>query len=101
MMSKLQIQKETVFSSDLDTQSKGSDLILEICKKVNAKKYLSGRDGRNYLDKISFDENNIEIAYQNFRHPTYQQYQGGFVSNMSIIDLYFNYGEGSTRIILE
>ena len=45
--------------SEISTVQKGSDLILEICKKSNVKKYLSGPNGKNYLNEKSFKKNNI------------------------------------------
>jgi hypothetical protein len=66
---------------------------------MHTSQYLSGRDGRNYLDKQSFIENGIEVIYQDFKHPIYSQFHGQFISNMSITDLYFNHGRGSIDII--
>lgn len=97
-MKKLDIEREWCLSSSLGTSSSGKDLILEICEKENAKCYLSGRDGKKYLDELSFEEKNISIIYQDFIHPEYCQFQGGFESFMSIADLYFNYGSGSLKL---
>ena len=59
----------------------GSDLILEICKQVNAEKYISGPDGRNYLRAGDFKSNGIEVQYHDFRHPEYEQGPGDFLSH--------------------
>ena len=98
-MEKLDIKRECCKASSLDTQKGGSNLILEICKKMNATKYLSGCDGKNYLNEKDFVAESIEVIYQNFRHPIYTQLHGEFMPAMSIADIYFNHGPESTAII--
>lgn len=98
-MEKLEIKRDICLASSLETKHTDSQLILEICRKMNTSQYLSGRDGRNYLDEKSFIASGIEIIYQDFKHPAYSQFHGHFMPNMSIIDLYFNHGRGSIDII--
>lgn len=98
-MNKLGIAREYVLSSSLATEHSGSQLILEICRKLKAGRYLSGRDGRNYLQEKDFALNGIDIVYQDFKHPVYAQLHGGFMTNMGIADVYFNHGRGSIDII--
>ena len=86
-------------ASSLDTHKSGSDLILEICQKMNATEYLSGRDGRNYLVEEDFIESDIDVFYQDFKHPVYRQIHGQFISAMSVADMFFNCGEDSVTII--
>lgn len=83
-----------VFSSDLRVTGTKSELVLNICKKLGASGYYSGRTGSTYLDFSSFERAGIEIQVQNFRHPLYNQRfcKTGFISNLSVIDLLFNHG---------
>lgn len=97
--SELGIKTKTILSSDLRIKETGSKKLLEICKKVNATSYLSGKMGKSYLDEDFFKESQINIIYDNFLHPTYDQIQGDFLPNMSIIDLLFNMGEESKKLI--
>ena len=76
-----------------------SDLIVKMCESVEAKNFIFGILGRDYMDKKTFDDNNINYYFQNFEHPKYEQIQGGFVSNMSSIDLLFNHGDDSIEIL--
>ena len=41
-----------------------SQKIFEICKKLNADEYISGPEGKNYLDKSLFN-NKIKVTYFN------------------------------------
>jgi len=74
-----------------------SDLILNMCKVVNAKTFIFGAQGRDYIEKDKF--NQVEYRFQNFNHPTYKQIHGDFMSHMSFIDLLFNYGDNSVNIL--
>jgi hypothetical protein len=74
-----------------------SDLILNMCKVVNAKTFIFGEQGRNYIEKEKFDS--IQYRFQNFKHPVYEQMHGDFISHMSFIDLLFNHGKNAVKIL--
>ena len=99
IMNTLNIKTKIIKSSDLKPASKKSDLILELCKIVDAKKYISGPFGREYLDEKSFDREGIKIDYHEYIHPTYTQHNNDFIPNMSVIDLLFNEGNDSLNIL--
>ena len=77
----------------------GSDLVLEICLKTKADIYISGPDGRDYMDIDRFNQRGIKIVHHDFKHPVYPQLFDGFVSHMSIIDLIANMGPKSSHIV--
>ena len=88
-----ELNTKFVNQSEISTTEKGSDLILEICKKVNAVKYLSGPNGKNYLNETSFDKNNIEIEYLKNELPNYYPQQHpkiGFINDISALDFILN-----------
>ena len=95
----LDINTETVFSSDLKINSNGSEKLCQICMKLKADTYLSGELGKNYLDLKLFENNQIKIIFEEFKHPTYSQMNLKFLPNMSIIDLLFNEGDNSINIL--
>lgn len=99
LMKELQIKTKTIFSSELGISDKGSDRILNICKKLGADVYLSGILGSDYLNLKNFEENNIKVQFQNFQHPVYEQYYKPFLPNMSSIDLIFNEGKNAPKIL--
>ena len=96
----LNIKTKIVKSSDLSISSKKSDLILDLCQHLNADKYISGVEGKYYLDAKSFKKEKINVEFQNYQHPVYQQLNGSFISHMSVIDLLFNEGPNSNEIIM-
>lgn len=62
-MKQLNLNTEIVFASELDVYGDKSELLANICKKLNATTYLSGPSGKDYLDLSYF--NNIKIQYHN------------------------------------
>lgn len=48
---------------------KGSELILNLCKETGATTYLSGPQGRNYLDVPAFEQAGIHITYHDYEPP--------------------------------
>lgn len=99
LMKELQIKTKTIFSSELGISDKGSNRILNICKKLGADVYLSGILGSDYLNLKNFEENNIKVQFQNFQHPVYEQYYKPFLPNMASIDLIFNEGKNAPKIL--
>ncbi len=75
---------------------------LSICLKLNADGYLSGDGAGDYLDAEEFRRQGITVTYTNFRHPDlYPQLYGDFVSHLAVIDLLFNCGPESMKIIYQ
>lgn len=84
-----------------------SDLIRTMCDSCNANTFVFGTMGTTYIDWTKFEKwagqtsNDKPIAvFQKFKHPTYTQYHGDFVSNMSFIDALFNCGSQSENLII-
>ena len=87
------------FSSNYDFKEKKSDLVLEICKKFKATKYLSGPFGRSYLEECNFNKMGIEIVYDDYIHPVYSQRSESFIPYLSALDLLANCGDKSLGIL--
>ena len=89
----LGIKTKFLLSSELDVEGKSNERLVNICKKIGADTYLSGKGAvDSYLDKNMFTKNNIKVEIQDFHYPTYKQLWGEFVPNLSILDILFNYG---------
>jgi len=99
LLGALDIRTEVVFSSDLRLSGAKSDLVQEICRQVGASAYISGPFGRSYLDQNAFVDAGIEVLFHDYTHPEYRQVHSGFEPNMSVVDLIFNHGSESRRIL--
>lgn len=85
----LKISTPLVKSSELSVHGSKSELILNLCKKVGATSYLSGANGKNYLDIEKFVSSGVNVEFQDFLQPNYQQCYVGFEPFMSVIDALF------------
>jgi len=100
LLDKIGIKKKIILTSGLGIKNKSSEALLEISIKLNAKTYISGIDGENYLDKEIFNKAKIDVEFQKYKHPKYTQLWGGeFEPFMSVLDLLFNEGPNSLNII--
>lgn len=84
------ITTPVVRASDLQVNGKKSDLVLAICQHLGAKGYLSGPQGRDYLDVSSFESNGVDVSFHEFAHPVYPQLHGDFLPAMSVVDYWMN-----------
>lgn len=96
----LGLDKKIVNASDLKVHGKSTELLIQIVKQVNGETYLSGSGGTKYQEEDTFVREGIGLQYCGFVHPIYPQQWGDFIPNLSIIDLLFNCGPSSQRILL-
>jgi len=96
----LEIDTPIIRSSEIQGASglKG-DKIINICKALQAPIYLSGTGAKAYNDEKQFEENQIRLVYQEFKHPSYPQLWGDFIPNLSVLDLLFNCGPKSKELL--
>lgn len=85
----LKIDTKIIQSSDLGINQKKSFKIFEICKKLNADEYVSGPEGKNYLDKSLF-KNKIKLSYFN-NDEIYKTFERDLIK-YSIIQSFSFYG---------
>lgn len=93
------IETKIVYSSDLGITTVKDVLVLDICRTLGADAYVSGPFGRDYLDPEAFGKENIALYFHDYVHPEYRQAFAGFEPYMSAIDLLFNHGPDSLRIL--
>ncbi len=94
----LRIETPMVRASTLSAKGKATELLVNLCQEMKADRYLSGPDGRNYLELSRFDDAGILVEFHEFKHPDY----GGlnFQPYLSTLDLVMNHGPESRRFIV-
>ena len=97
----LGISTPIIYSHNLKIETKKSTLVLDIGQSQNATKYISGINGKDYLEAEVFKENNISVTYQSYKHPIYQQKDSQFTPYLSVLDLLFYQGPESLTILRE
>lgn len=96
----LNITTELLLESDfqIDFGNKNARNV-NITSHLNGDVYLSGTGAQVYNDRSEFEAQQIQLVYQNFKHPVYPQRWGDFQPNLSIIDMLFNCGPETIHII--
>lgn len=83
-----QIKTPCVFSSALNVTSKNKmDRIIEICRAVGATRLYDGQAAKEFIDTEYFAGAGIQVEFQNYQHPIYDQEGEGFIPYLSAIDL--------------
>jgi hypothetical protein len=72
---------------------------VNITSYFNADTYYSGSAAKDYLDESLFEKQGIQVKYQNYIHPVYDQLNNGFIPYMSIIDLLFHHGKECIEVL--
>jgi hypothetical protein len=102
LLAVMDINVEIIHAEDMGLEGTKSDLVLDMCKKLDANVYIFGAQGEDYADKEAFERAGIGLYFQKYNHPTYPQLWGQFQPYMSIIDLLFNVGaDKAKKIIME
>lgn len=94
------LAKPLLKSSTLGLTSLKNELLIDICKAVHATEFLTGSvAAHTYLDFTAFEGNGIRVGVHRFLHPEYRQIGAGFIPNLSVVDLLFNYGPDGHDVI--
>jgi hypothetical protein len=101
VIEKIDIKIEILHSSDLNISSTKSQKILDICKKINATEYITGKGSIDYLKLEDFDKENIKINQNILFTNKYIQQNKSFVSDLSILDIMFNHNFEEIKKIIQ
>ena len=67
-----------------------TDELIDLCDKVECDTYLSGPQGRGYLEQDKFGAAWLNLEFHDYQGPVYEQLHGEFVPNLSILDMWMN-----------
>lgn len=85
----LNIETTLIYSSIIKKNNtlKAQDKIIDICKELNAARYINAVGGQNLYDKKMFEEHSIGLNFIETMPFEYKQFKNQFVPNLSIIDI--------------
>jgi hypothetical protein len=96
----LGLDRPIILASSLGlTATEKNERLVEICGRVGATTYLSGRGARRYNDEDLFRSHGIRLEYSRFNAMPYPQLHGEFVPNLSMLDALFACGTGARRLL--
>lgn len=87
------------YTSSYAVESKSNARLVELVKRLHGTSYLTGTGSRDYLDESLFQQANIQVQWQTFKHPVYPQLHGEFEPMLSCLDVMFNCGRESAAIL--
>ena len=100
MLRLLGVSKPMDRTSALGITGESTGLVLAMCKATGADTYLSGMHGKDYLDVDEFQRQGVKLIFQEFQCPVYPQcWPGPFIPNLSMVDLLFNCGPDSLKVL--
>jgi WbqC-like protein family len=89
-----------VRQSDLGVDGTGTDLLISLCRAVDADAYLTGDGADGYLDADRFAEVGLDLVFQEFVPPDYPQLAADHAPGLSIVDALMSCGWSGTRALL-
>jgi hypothetical protein len=98
------IQVPVIRSSSLQLAGHKTERLIDMCRKLGARAYLSGSGGsQGYLDAEHMGRSGIGLIWQHFDHPVYHQRypERGFVPYLGFLDLVLNCGPQSRAVLFE
>jgi hypothetical protein len=95
----LRIETKIILMSQLKVESRGSQLLVEICKALGGDHFLAQSAAGKYLDEELFNAAGVKIDYLKYPSVIYPQLWGDFIPNLSTFDLIFNCGPKAREII--
>jgi hypothetical protein len=95
----LSLDVSVVRQSQLGVSGKGTDLLVDICRRLRGDRLLTLPGAVKHIDKAVMKKHGIEMVRADFRPPVYPQLWGDFIYNLSILDLLLNCGPRSREIV--
>jgi hypothetical protein len=95
----LGIDTPLILGSEVKAREDPNGRLVDLCLALGADTYLSGAGARDYLDVGVFNEEGIEVLFQSFEHPVYEQAYRPFEPGLSTVDLIMNCGGESLSVI--
>lgn len=85
----LEIDTKILYSSEITKNAtlKAQEKVIDICKNLNANKYINAIGGRELYSKEVFQQNGIELNFIKTNINKYKQFDNEFVAYLSIIDI--------------
>jgi hypothetical protein len=96
----LGIQTEFSDSRALSPVGQKQERLIDLLKKVQADRYISGPAGKAYLDEHRFSSEGIELRWKQYAgYREYPQFFPPFVHEVTILDLLFHAGKSAGQFI--
>lgn len=101
MFEQFDIKCQRVLASELSPTGAKDDLVIDICRQLQADNYLSGHGAKVYQSEEKFNAAGLKLTYFDYAAPEYTQChpKQGFSAGLSALDFLFNMGSDSASIM--
>ena len=96
----LGLRTQFLRSSGMGVQGDRQERLLEICRRLDARVYLSGPAAQSYLTPEPFHRAGLELRYIVYDYPPYERGGRPFIPRLSILDPLFWLGPEGARALL-
>ena len=88
-------------ASAMTAAGSSNELLIGLSRELGASVYMCGGGADGYQDDQLFERAGVQLIYQDFHHPRYEQHGSAeFVPGLSIVDALMNVGVGGVRTLL-
>ncbi len=97
----LSLNTKFMRSSEMKAEGKRGELLVNLLQEVGSTDYFSPVGSFEYLkeDYQFFSDAGIDISFQKYTHPVYEQQHSPFESGASMLDLLFNAGSSAAEVM--
>ncbi len=95
----LGLETKLLLQSELAVKSRGTQLLVDICRAAGASAFLVLEPVQKHLDQKLFEKNGIELRPFKYPAPVYPQLWGDFIANLSTFDLLLNLGPKAPEVL--
>lgn len=93
------IEKNYVLQSELGISGKGTELLVLLCKELNATEVILPCYADKAIECDRFSQEQIRVKFLRYDTPPYPQFWGKFIPKLSALDLLFCLGKEGKRIL--
>ncbi len=98
----LSIKTKKINSDNLNLKSASNQLLIDIIKQLQGTVYRHGGGAEGYQQDDMFIENGIALSPQQFKHPSYAQFNSPhFIAGLSTLDALMNLGFSETETLIK
>jgi hypothetical protein len=99
MKSALGINTPFLFQSDLGIESRGDQLLLDVAVGLKATEMILPYFSQSSVDWKRFENQKIKVRFLHYFSPVYPQFWGGYLRNLSALDLLFCMGHEGRQVL--
>lgn len=95
----MSIKTKFLLASEIAKPNDKNARLIDICKELNAKTYVSGPAAKAYIEESEFLAENIDLEFFTYKTREYSQLFGKFEAGVSIVDTILNTGEKAHELL--